>query len=42
MYHPRNQQSGSTAGFIGFGNLPNQIHRKLAKRGFELTLMVVG
>ncbi|CAF3232955.1 unnamed protein product [Rotaria socialis] len=37
-----NQQSDSTTDFIGFGNLPNQIHRKLAKRGFELTLMVVG
>ncbi|CAF0911585.1 unnamed protein product [Adineta ricciae] len=28
--------------FVGFDNLPKQIHRKIAKRGFEFTLMVVG
>ena len=27
---------------MGFANLPNQVHRKIAKRGFEFTLMVVG
>lgn len=28
--------------FIGFASLPEQIHRKSVKRGFEFTLMVVG
>jgi septin 2 len=32
----------SDSGFVGFANLPNQVHRKAAKRGFEFTLMVVG
>lgn len=27
---------------IGFSTLPDQIHRKTLKRGFEFTLMVVG
>ncbi|KAJ6220466.1 hypothetical protein RDWZM_006278 [Blomia tropicalis] len=29
-------------GFVGFSYLPNQIHRKTVKKGFEFTLMVVG
>ena len=29
-------------GYVGFANLPNQVHRKSVKRGFEFTLMVVG
>ena len=28
--------------YIGFANLPNQMHRKNLKKGFEFTLMVVG
>ncbi|CAF1051428.1 unnamed protein product [Adineta steineri] len=28
--------------FVGFANLPSQIHRKITKRGFEFTVMVVG
>lgn len=28
--------------YIGFASLPQQIHRKSVKRGFEFTLMVVG
>jgi septin 2 len=36
------QQSDPISAFIGFANLPNQVHRKIAKRGFEFTLMVVG
>ena len=28
--------------FVGFSYLPNQIHRKTVKKGFEFTLMVVG
>jgi septin 2 len=27
---------------VGFANLPNQVHRKYVKKGFEFTLMVVG
>lgn len=27
---------------LGFGNLPNVVHRKSVKKGFEFTLMVVG
>lgn len=27
---------------LGFANLPNQVHRKSVKKGFEFTLMVVG
>ncbi|CAF4992307.1 unnamed protein product, partial [Rotaria magnacalcarata] len=34
--------SEATSSFVGFANLPNQVHRKIAKRGFEFTLMVVG
>jgi septin 7 len=29
-------------GYVGFSNLPNQIHRKSVKAGFSFTLMVVG
>ncbi|KAK3084955.1 hypothetical protein FSP39_022047 [Pinctada imbricata] len=28
--------------FIGFASLPDQVHRKAVKRGFEFSLMVVG
>ena len=27
---------------MGFANLPNQVHRKSVKKGFEFTLMVAG
>lgn len=27
---------------VGFSDLPNQIHRRTVKKGFEFTLMVVG
>lgn len=30
------------ADYVGFANLPNQVHRKSVKKGFEFTLMVVG
>ncbi|CAG0912440.1 unnamed protein product [Notodromas monacha] len=29
-------------GYLGFANLPNQVHRKFVKKGFEFTLMIVG
>ena len=29
-------------GYVGFANLPNQVHRKSVKKGFEFTLMAVG
>ena len=28
--------------YIGFASLPDQIHRKTIKKGFEFTLMVAG
>jgi septin 2 len=38
----RSFASHDTAGYVGFANLPNQVHRKSVKKGFEFTLMVVG
>ncbi|KAJ8391719.1 hypothetical protein AAFF_G00086690 [Aldrovandia affinis] len=35
-------QFPEAAGYVGFANLPNQVHRKSVKKGFEFTLMVVG
>lgn len=32
----------SNRDYVGFANLPNQVHRKSVKKGFEFTLMVVG
>jgi septin 7 len=29
-------------GFVGFANLPNQVHRRSVKQGFQFTLLVVG
>ncbi|KAL1920835.1 uncharacterized protein VTP21DRAFT_11470 [Calcarisporiella thermophila] len=29
-------------GYVGFANLPNQVHRKSVKKGFQFTVMVVG
>ncbi|XP_004349897.2 CDC10 protein [Capsaspora owczarzaki ATCC 30864] len=34
--------SKQLGGYVGFANLPNQVHRKSVKKGFEFTLMVVG
>uniref|UniRef100_A0A182Y6N6 Septin n=1 Tax=Anopheles stephensi TaxID=30069 RepID=A0A182Y6N6_ANOST len=31
-----------SSSYVGFANLPNQVHRKSVKKGFEFTLMVVG
>lgn len=31
-----------TSNYLGFANLPNQVQRKYAKKGFEFTIMVVG
>lgn len=39
---PLLQQQKNLEGYVGFGNLPNQVYRKSVKRGFEFTLMVVG
>jgi len=38
-YSSLNQE---TSGYVGFANLPNQVHRKSVKKGFEFTLMVAG
>lgn len=32
----------TTTSYLGFANLPNQVQRKFAKKGFEFNLMVVG
>ena len=29
-------------GYVGFANLPNQVHRKSVRKGFQFTVMVVG
>ncbi|KII93874.1 hypothetical protein PLICRDRAFT_407631 [Plicaturopsis crispa FD-325 SS-3] len=29
-------------GYVGFANLPNQVHRKSVRKGFQFTTMVVG
>ncbi|XP_078478588.1 septin-2-like, partial [Lampetra planeri] len=34
--------SSAGSGYVGFANLPNQVHRKSVKKGFEFTLMVAG
>merc|ERR1711876_160452 len=34
--------NSDVGGYVGFANLPNQVHRKSVKKGFEFTLMVVG
>jgi len=35
-------ENSCNSSYVGFGNLPNQVHRKFVKKGFEFTLMVVG
>jgi hypothetical protein len=35
-------ENPTSHGYVGFANLPNQVHRKSVKKGFEFTLMVVG
>lgn len=39
---PKPESKGDAGIYVGFANLPNQVHRKSVKRGFEFTLMVVG
>ncbi|XP_032220349.2 septin-2 [Nematostella vectensis] len=38
----RNDKDQNNVAYVGFANLPNQVHRKSVKKGFEFTLMVVG
>jgi septin 7 len=35
-------QSTTPGDYVGFANLPDQVHRRAIKRGFEFNLMVVG
>ncbi|KAG2207747.1 Septin-domain-containing protein [Mucor mucedo] len=48
MSDQNNSPSGITVlrkklqGYVGFANLPNQVHRKSVKKGFQFTTMVVG
>ena len=36
------KSNDSSQSYVGFANLPNQVHRKFVKKGFEFTLMVLG
>lgn len=38
----KKKSSDTNSSYVGFANLPNQVHRKYVKKGFEFTLMVVG
>lgn len=38
--HPRPQDIDKQ--YVGFATLPNQVHRKSVKKGFDFTLMVAG
>ncbi|CAG9812414.1 unnamed protein product [Phaedon cochleariae] len=38
----RHQHQDRDRDYIGFATLPDQVHRKSVKRGFDFTLMVVG
>ena len=29
-------------GYVGFANLPNQVHKRSIKKGFDFTILVVG
>uniref|UniRef100_A0A3Q4N216 Septin 5a n=1 Tax=Neolamprologus brichardi TaxID=32507 RepID=A0A3Q4N216_NEOBR len=33
---------GGEKQYVGFATLPNQVHRKSVKKGFDFTLMVAG
>ncbi|XP_071790184.1 septin-5-like isoform X4 [Asterias amurensis] len=41
---PKSQVGSNESGreYVGFATLPDQVHRKSVKKGFEFTLMVVG
>uniref|UniRef100_A0A3Q3K7S2 Septin n=1 Tax=Monopterus albus TaxID=43700 RepID=A0A3Q3K7S2_MONAL len=34
--------AAGNSGYVGFATLPNQVHRKSVKKGFDFTLMVAG
>jgi len=42
MSETKSFSNPDTSGYVGFANLPNQVHRKSVKKGFEFTLMVAG
>ncbi|KAH9487029.1 Cell division control protein 3 [Psilocybe cubensis] len=39
---PSNVIRKKLMGYVGFANLPNQVHRKSVRKGFQFTAMVVG
>jgi len=41
-YHCHTHFTMATNETLGFANLPNQVHRKSVKKGFDFTLMIVG
>ncbi|CAH7668681.1 Septin-domain-containing protein [Phakopsora pachyrhizi] len=40
--NPSNVVRKKLKGYVGFANLPNQVHRKSIRKGFHFTIMVVG
>ncbi|KAI2660288.1 Septin-5 [Labeo rohita] len=42
MQHGRNSGIALEKEYVGFATLPNQVHRKSVKKGFDFTLMVAG
>uniref|UniRef100_A0A8C2BF71 Septin n=1 Tax=Cyprinus carpio TaxID=7962 RepID=A0A8C2BF71_CYPCA len=42
MKHGRNSGIALEKEYVGFATLPNQVHRKSVKKGFDFTLMVAG
>ncbi|KAG8900499.1 Cell division control protein 3 [Tulasnella sp. 417] len=41
-HHLSNIVRKKLMGYVGFANLPNQVHRKSIRKGFQFTCMVVG
>ena len=39
---PEKKTQDGNSGYVGFANLPNQVHRKFARKGFDFTITVVG
>ncbi|XP_076842749.1 septin 5b [Brachyhypopomus gauderio] len=39
---PLKSEEGEEKDYVGFATLPNQVHRKSVKKGFDFTLMVAG
>ncbi|XP_026189550.1 septin 4b isoform X2 [Mastacembelus armatus] len=42
LFDPYNNNEDQDKEYVGFATLPNQVHRKSVKKGFDFTLMVAG